>query len=256
MSSSMSAGAQRLSQGAVLSRENAVLPHERSPLQHLLHALNQPLTGLQCSIELALGAPRTPEQYTRTLRDGIDLTARMRLLVEALRELADIERESEMPAERRKNELTELSLAEVLREAVQDLRPVAESKGVEIRFAGDGAFAVRGARRTLAAVLFRFLESVVSLSAVGGAISVAIGEAQSDALSNEKMRAHEGKAEITVGWSEPGKAPEYSPFSRPELGLMIAQAAWKQGGGEWSRQRDGRSHTLILRWPLAWGEAR
>src|SRR5271155_2287298 len=56
----------------------------RSPLGQLLHALNQPLTGLQCSMEVALAAPRTPEQYARGLREGLELTERMRTLVEAI----------------------------------------------------------------------------------------------------------------------------------------------------------------------------
>jgi hypothetical protein len=64
-------------------------PQNSSPLTHLLHALNQPLTGLQCSLELAVAGPRRTEQYIRTLREGLELSARMRLLVEAIRELTD-----------------------------------------------------------------------------------------------------------------------------------------------------------------------
>jgi len=64
----------------------------------LLHALNQPLTGLQCSLELALVSPRPAEQYVRTLREGLELTGRMRVLVQAVRELADLDQEeSEQP---------------------------------------------------------------------------------------------------------------------------------------------------------------
>src|SRR5277367_1520624 len=61
----------------------------RGALAYLLHALNQPLTGLQCSLELAVAGPRRPEQYVRTLQESLELTLRMRLLVEAIRELTD-----------------------------------------------------------------------------------------------------------------------------------------------------------------------
>ena len=63
----------------------------RSPLQHLLHALNQPLTGLHCSLELALAGQRTSEQYVRTLSEGLELAGRMTILVAAIRELVDTE---------------------------------------------------------------------------------------------------------------------------------------------------------------------
>ena len=62
-------------------------------LAQLLHALNQPLTGLQCSMEVALAGPRTLEQYVQGLREGLVLTERMRALVEAIREVADVEAE-------------------------------------------------------------------------------------------------------------------------------------------------------------------
>jgi signal transduction histidine kinase len=37
------------------------------PLDHLLHALNQPLTALGCALELGLTGERTPEDYRRLL---------------------------------------------------------------------------------------------------------------------------------------------------------------------------------------------
>jgi hypothetical protein len=43
-------------------------------MEQLLHGLNQPLTGLQCSMEVALAAPRTVEYYTQRLREGLELT--------------------------------------------------------------------------------------------------------------------------------------------------------------------------------------
>jgi hypothetical protein len=78
------------SAGVQLARSEAAL-NGRTPLAHLLHALNQPLTGLQCSLELALVELRSPEEYARTVREALHLTGRMRVLVEALREIADSE---------------------------------------------------------------------------------------------------------------------------------------------------------------------
>ncbi len=64
---------------------------EVSLLSQLLHALNQPLTGLQCSLELALSIPRSPQQYADCLGSGLELTGRMRNLVGAIRALVEID---------------------------------------------------------------------------------------------------------------------------------------------------------------------
>ena len=39
----------------------------RSPLAHLLHEFNQPLTGLQCSMELVVAGPRPRAIITSAL---------------------------------------------------------------------------------------------------------------------------------------------------------------------------------------------
>src|SRR5579863_1535236 len=141
----------------------------RSPLARLLHALNQPLTGLQCSMEVALAGTRTPEQYRQGLRDGLALTERMRALVEAIREVADGIEENE---HQNPNEMTDL--AAILRETVNDLKPVAESKAIriEIEFDSSLILVVRAGRQRLGGIAFRLLDSVLSLAAEGSAVKI------------------------------------------------------------------------------------
>ena len=203
----------------------------RSPLAHLLHALNQPLTGLQCSLELAVASPRTSEQYRDTLRDGLELTARMRILVEAIRELAE--------AESPEPEVIEiLSLGSLLRQTVEDLLPVAETKRVQISFSGSVPLPVRAVRQMLPTLIFRFLESALSLTEAGGVLCIA----------TEQQR-EEGR--IAVSWNEAKRLPEYSPFSRPELGLLIASAGWKRMGADCVSERTDNVHKATVRFPLA-----
>jgi His Kinase A (phospho-acceptor) domain len=203
----------------------------RSPLAHLLHALNQPLTGLQCSLELAMASPRTSEQYTHTLRDGLELTARMRVLVEAIRELA----EGESP----ESEVIEiLSLDTLLRETVEDLLPVAETKRVQISLSGSVSLPVRAGRQMLPTLIFRFLESALSLTEAGGALCI----------GTEHQR-EEGR--IVVSWTQVKRLPQYSPFSRPELGLLIASAGWKRMGADYVSDRSENVDKVTVRFPLA-----
>jgi two-component system, OmpR family, sensor kinase len=210
-------------------KKNSVA-RDRSLLSHLLHALNQPLTGLQCSLELAVAGSRTCEQYIRTLRDGLELTARMRVLVEAIRELAD----SEQP----ESEVTEiLSLDALVRETAEGLHPVAEAKQVQITLSGNASLPVRAGRQRLPAVIFRLLESALSL-------------AEEESVLHIAMERQKENGRIVAGWNEAEPLPEYSPFSRPELGLLIASAGWKRAGGDWASERSGSLHTVTIRLPL------
>jgi len=190
----------------------------RSPLAHLLHALNQPLTGLQCSLELAASGPRPSEQYVRTLRESLELTGRMRILVEAIREVADAPLLDE-------EELEPLRLDELLRSTVTDLLPVAEARGVRLLLVSRTALPLRADRRSLAALLFRLLDSTLSLAQEGSDLRI---EATPD----------RERAVLVVSWT-PGPPPEHSPFSRPEVGLLIARAGWERAGAEWIHTQTG-----------------
>jgi C4-dicarboxylate-specific signal transduction histidine kinase len=208
---------------------HATFPKGRSPMAHLLHALNQPLTGLQCSLELAAAGPRPIEQYVRTLRDGLELTSRMRMLVEALRELADAQPSNT-------EEIAEFPLDALLRDTADELTPAAESRGLHLRLLTAAPLVVRASRGLLAPLMFRFLESALSLARENCDLQI--------------MALPEGNnACLTVSWA-PGLRPEHSPFSRQELGLLVTQAGWERTGGEWEHVTSEKSETYTLRLPL------
>jgi signal transduction histidine kinase len=205
----------------------------RSPLAQLLHALNQPLTGLQCSMEVALASSRTPEHYARVLREGLDLTERMRLLVEAIREVTDFDEE------RNREEAGEtIELSSVLRETLDDLAPVAEMKSVRLALesgSADSALLVRLRRRTLATAVFHLLESALSLAARGTTLSIETGASASGAWFRVRWQA--GRA-LAGG-------------SRSELGLLVAQAGLERAGAGWERERTDNLETVMVRMQTA-----
>jgi len=203
---------------------------KRGPMAYLLHALNQPLTGLECSLELAVAAPRRPEQQLHTLHESLELTRRMRVLVEAIRELADLQEQNAKAGDN-------FLLDSLVRETADDLRPVAETEEVSLRVAAEVPLPVRSSRGHLAVVLFRLLESSLSLARPGSEFRI----------SAERDRA---QAVLGVSWS-PAPPPEHSPFSRAELGLLVAEAGWKRMGGDWLHAPDGAIHTITIRLPLA-----
>jgi hypothetical protein len=217
------------------------LPKGRSPLAHLLHALHQPLTGLQCSMELALAGLRPAEQYVRTLGEGLDLTLRMRLLVEAIGELVELEQGHDQDC---RAEGESFLLDALLRQTAEDMRPVAESRNVRLRLTCEAGskgvaegLAVRSDRRFLATQTFRLLESALSLAAEGSELRITATREQAQVV-------------VVMVWRE-GPPLECSPFSRPELGLLVAQAGWKRAGAQCDLDRIGDRQTCTIRMPWA-----
>jgi len=63
----------------------------RQYLSEAFHTMSQPLTGLQCGLELAVAIPRDPEEYRRRICEALEITTRLRHLTAALRELVEAE---------------------------------------------------------------------------------------------------------------------------------------------------------------------
>jgi len=191
----------------------------------LLHGLNQPLTGLQCSLELALCGPRTPEQYVDCIRGGLELTERMRNLAGAMRELVEVE---EVRGEGR----AEVNLKPLLEEALSDLQPLAEAKQIKIAREG-GCPTVHGEPRALAFGIFQVLESALSLAAPQSVLSIG-------------GRIEAGSARLEIGWSQADATPPATGFSAPELGLVLAQARLERGGARWRREKTENRQSIAL----------
>jgi hypothetical protein len=210
-----------------------------NPLAVLLHELNQPLTGLQCSLELATAGSRTPEEYINALHQGLDLVARMRMLVEALREVSDLEQGVSSQPEA-------IALDFLLRSTVDDLRPVAESRDVHIDVDGNSFPHSCQVRRGVAATLFRVVDSVLSLAA-------------SHSIVRVHLRTLDLQAAIAISWM-PEKMPEKMAanaetarlrLSPPDLGLLVARASWESAGGQWNTKISPANHSLTLLLPWA-----
>ncbi|HEY4903599.1 MAG TPA: hypothetical protein VIH89_09025 [Candidatus Sulfotelmatobacter sp.] len=212
-------------------RDSAEAGQEFNPLAHLLHELNQPLTGLQCSLELAAVGPRTAEQYLRAIREGLGLLARMRMLVAALREIADIEQDGRSRRE-------EIRFDALVRGIIDDLRPVAQSRAIRIDLDENSFPHLCVVCRDVATALFRLFESVLSLAASQSVLSV-------------RMNAQIRQAAIIVGWTEENGSAERPMSSPPELGLLVAQAAWHGAGGQWNSEISGTNRTIDLLLPWA-----
>jgi hypothetical protein len=211
-----------------------------SPLPVLLHELNQPLTGLQCSLELATVGSRTPQQYISVLHQSLDLVARMRMLVEAVREVSDLE-----PGVSSQPEAIALDF--LLRGTVDDLRPVAESRKLHIDVDGNSFPHSCLVQRSVTATLFRIIDSVLSL-------------AVSHSIVRVHLRTLDQHAAVLISWMDEKKIHEKMAentetgrlrLSPPALGLLVARACWQRAGGQWNAEFSPANHSLTLLLPWA-----
>ena len=240
MSAAVSAGKKAIASDARLSAATVTLAQtggeaasDFNPIAVLLHELNQPLTGLQCSLELATVGSRTAEQHLGTLREGLGLIGRMRILVEALREVADSEHDGAEDS----LHTEAIALDSLVRSAVEDLQPVAESRSLQIALAGDCFPRLCMAHRSVASIPFRVIDSVLGLAA-------------SQSILRIQFTTQSQHAAIHLAWIADSDDAGQRPFSKPVLALLVARALWQQAGGQWRAETTLANHsiTLLLPW--------
>jgi hypothetical protein len=89
----------------------------------------------------------------------------------------------------------------------------------------------------MTSLLFRLLDAVLSLAAPGSEMEVTL---------SPRLTADE--IVVGIAWSGAEAGGEYS---RPRLGLRMAQARLERGGGRWSRLSAGGRETITMVLPVA-----
>jgi len=209
----------------------------RSALAQLVHALNQPLTGLQCALELSLAAPRQPEIYARTIHEGVELTGRMRELVHAIREVLDVQDNTILPGE-------PFPPQHVVAEVLRELLPVAEMRRLRLSFRHEAEWesgvTVVCDRGCFEWLMFRLIDSVLSLATEGTEVGF-------------RATREQAELQLLICWTQPESMPGCA-VSQAELGLLIVQGGCEQLRGRWERRRSGESQTCTVRLPLIFGK--
>ncbi len=204
----------------------------RSPLAQLLHDLNQPLTGLQCLIEVALAIPRSSAEYVPRFREGLELTERMRILVAGIREVVD-------DGEKSGGEQDSSDLDVAVRGAVAELAIVGQAKGVQILYKSPAiglcTFPVRMGKAWLEATVFRLLDSILCLATTGTQLRIALDSRLDD-------------VGLKLEWQEQGPRSEWCAA---QVGLLVAQAQFERAGADWEvlALEEGEAWGLTVRLP-------
>ncbi|MGE5593057.1 MAG: ATP-binding protein [Betaproteobacteria bacterium] len=212
----------------MLSRLEAAFEREKQFTQDAAHELRTPLTVMKGTIDVALSRPRAAAEYRSTLSEVETQVDRLIHLAEGLLFLARAERTNS------KLKVEPLDLAVLVAGLVDQLRPVAEAKGVSIRYDGPVSLPFRGDQDRLIRLFLNLLDNAVKHTPAGGNVTAGVAR-------------RGGGVEVAVRDTGPGIPPEHLPHiferfyrvdkarSRSEggvgLGLAIAKHIAELHGG-------------------------
>ncbi len=216
----------------------------RELITDLFHALNQPLTTLRCSLELALQQPRTAKQYRDGLSVALKHAEQIAWLATGIRELLE--------ADDADDDRQVLALEVCLQETVVDLLPVAETAGVRLSLHRGSPCRVIFEPRRLRQALFHLLEYVLSCSRTAAAVNIETEERGEEvvlvvATSPQEVLCPENSVAGPAADGPAGKAPELAR----RLGLAIACGIFQAAGGGLCLEGSGDCLSVKVRLPLA-----
>ena len=220
--------------------QNEAAPERQTLISELFHALNQPLTTLRCSLELALYQQGTLEHYRECVQHALEQTGRAVHLVLSIRALVD----AEDPGDGR--EIVQLDSK--LQEVVQDFRLVAEAREVSMSLSCDSPLLLLAEPRRLQQALFNLVDSTLSGSRLGSELKIQARAATAEAVLIVMLTTPEasGSGELSI-------VHEVEDTSREQfsgLGLAIARRIFEVASGSFRTIKSGNHVSFEIRLPL------
>jgi heavy metal sensor kinase len=216
----------------LLDRIAAYLEHKRQLTANAAHELRSPLAAIRSSVEVALNAPRTPQEYQELLCEIVEQTTDLSHLVNQLLLLAETD---SFDVRSRKDPVR---IDHLVARAVDMFQGVAEERGIELRLQSSGPLLVLGDARRLREVINNLLDNSLKFTPAGGRVQVSL------TLDAQAPRARLSVADTGIGIA-PDELPHiFQRFYRGDrarsretpargngLGLAICQAIVQSHGG-------------------------
>ncbi len=218
----------------------------RTVFADVSHQMSQPLTALRGLMELALQKRCRVAEYRATLEEAMEQADRMVWLARSLRELAD----SVDPGGVKET----VWLETVVKEVTDDLRPLAEARGLSLAFECEGDLCVSANSVRLQQAILNLVGRAINHSPKAGRVRVS--------LSNSN-----GEACLSIFDQGPGIPPAeleylFEPFRRhaatspcddaESMGLAIAKRVVEAVGGTIQvESKVGQGSCFRIHLPLA-----
>jgi heavy metal sensor kinase len=135
------------------------------------HELQTPLTILQGELEVALRAPRTPDEYRRVLTSALEETARIASLVEGLLLL------SRADAGVLRMDYQPVDLARLVTEVCEHIRVLADACGVTLDLEPLTPITIQGDQQHLRRLILNLVDNGIKYTPAGGRVTLALHKA-------------------------------------------------------------------------------
>jgi two-component system, OmpR family, sensor kinase len=132
------------------------------------HELQTPLTILKGELEVVLRSARTPEEYRATLESALEEVDRIAHLVEGLLLLARAE------AGVLKMDRQEVDLEQVIEEVYLRLKPLADSRKIELRFGEIEPLRIQGDRERLERMTSNLVDNAIKYTGAEGRVTLGL----------------------------------------------------------------------------------
>ena len=183
-------------------------------LAAVVHRLSQPLTALRGSLELALLREGTMAEYRQALEQSLEQADLLVQLISSLRELA----EADTPG----NVSEAVSLGEAALQALEEMRPLADSRRLSVSIESTSGIDVRADPLRLRHSILKILYCAIPRSPVGGTIRIALSTFREKALLHVTVKDQAASLKELSSLAE-----------RSTLGQLFRDAS--QGGAlEWA----------------------
>lgn len=155
-------------QQSLASLERA-FAREKQAAADISHDLRTPISALLATIQVCLRKPRTSDQYQAALRSCRDIGRQLDLLVERFLKLARLDAGGDT------YKPEPVDVADLADQCASMVRPLAETRGVEVRYHGDSPVVLDTDPTKLREVLTNLLDNAIDYNRPGGRVDLRVG---------------------------------------------------------------------------------
>ncbi|HXG91262.1 MAG TPA: ATP-binding protein [Blastocatellia bacterium] len=152
----------------MLDKLQRLFESQKQFVQDASHELRSPLAALICRLEVALRQNRSDEEYRQVVADALEDAARLKTLADDLFLLARAD------SNNLSMELREVSLSDVLAAVHEQLKPLAESLGIEFTFVAQPDCKVYADRARIHQAFRNIAENALKYTPRGGRVTIRI----------------------------------------------------------------------------------